>query len=331
MDHVLFWVVTIGFHIYTAAYLVGLAGWWHLLLEVVLRNGLLALIIYANLEYLIPVYAYHKKFYSYLAGILVCFLFYVLVKNTHDVFLTVYTGKTALPFWQYSFYNFSIALFYMAFSLALQLSKEWYFQRERLRMMEVEKLHTELEYLKAQINPHFLFNSLNTIFFQIEKTNMTARETLSKFSDMLRYQLYECNGDLISVEREIQYLRNYVDLQRLRKDDKYSIDLKATGTWNDAQVAPLMLMPLVENAFKYVSHFPGGDNRVSIQITGDLRELAVQVVNTKDTRVAPRTAGGIGLRNLRRRLELQYPGRHTLEIDDGKTVFDVRLTLQLGL
>ena len=153
--------------------------------------------------------------------------------SPHDVFLTVYTGTAPLPFWKYSFYNFSIALFYVTFSLALHLSKEWYFQRERLRLMEIEKLNTELEYLKAQINPHFLFNSLNTIFFQIEKTNIEARDTLSKFSDMLRYQLYECNGHAIAVDREIQYLRNYVDLQRLRKDERYSIEFTTSGAWSE--------------------------------------------------------------------------------------------------
>lgn len=327
----LFWIVTIGFHIYTAAYLVGLAGWWHLLLEVVLRNGLLALIIYANLDYLIPTYADQRKFPAYGLGLLICFLFYIIVKNTHDVFLTVYTGREALPFWKYSFYNFSIALFYVTFSLALHLSKEWYFQRERLRLMEIDKLNTELEYLKAQINPHFLFNSLNTIFFQIEKTNAQARETLSKFSDMLRYQLYECNGHAIAVDREIQYVRNYVDLQRLRKDERYAIAFTTAGKWSEAQIAPLLLMPLIENAFKHVSHFPSGGNKVDIHISGNQQELLVQVSNTKEQRSAEHGSGGIGLKNLRRRLELQYPGKHRFEIENGKSSFEARLTLQIGL
>ena len=233
VDHVLFWVITVGFHVYTKFYLLEVAGWWHFLFEVVIRNSLLAGIIYANFDYLVPVFAQQKKWATYALGLLACFAFYVLIKNTHDVFLTVYTGKGALPFWRYSFYNFSIALFYLSFSLALQLSKEWYFQRLRLRQLEIENLNTELEYLKAQINPHFLFNSLNTIFFQIDKTNLAARETLTKFSDMLRYQLYECNGREILVEREIQYLRNYIDLQRLRKDEKYQIEFTASGKWDE--------------------------------------------------------------------------------------------------
>lgn len=337
LDQVAFWVITVGFHIYTATYLVGLAGWWHLLLEIIIRNGLLAIVIYANLDYLVPTYAQHKKFSAYAVGLIACFVFYVLVKNTHDVFLTVYTGREALTFWKYSFYNFSIALFYVTFSMALHLSKEWYFQRERLQRMEIEKLNTELEYLKAQINPHFLFNSLNTVFVQIDQSNARARETLTKFSDMLRYQLYECNSHEILLDQEIRYLKNYIDLQRLRKDKKYKIDFTTSGDWRDTMIAPLLLMPLVENAFKYVSHFPEGNNRVEVSIScqriqseGALesreRELIVRVVNSKETRVAGATdVGGIGLKNLRRRLELQYPGKHRLEIENGKSEFDVQL------
>jgi two-component system LytT family sensor kinase len=327
-DHVIFWVVTIGFHIYTKAYLVEFVGWGQFLIEIFVRNALLALIIYANFEYLIPVYAQQKKFFRYALGLVICFSFYVLVKNTHDYYLTAFTGKAVLPFWRYSFYNFSIALFYMAFSLALYLSKEWYFQRERLRQLEVEKLNTELEYLKSQINPHFLFNSLNTIFFQIDKTNNDARSTLTKFSDMLRFQLYECNGHAMVLEREIHYLRNYVDLQRLRRDEKYKIEFTTRGDSREFTVAPLLLMPLVENAFKYLSHFPEGDNRVSIHIHNDDQSLEAIVKNTKETRIEKKEAGGIGLRNLRRRLELQYPGRHELEISDGKTEYEVILRIK---
>jgi len=217
----------------------------------------------------------------------------------------------------------------MAFSLALNLSKEWYFQREHLRQLEVEKLNTELEYLKSQINPHFLFNSLNTIFFQIDKTNLEARNTLTKFSDMLRFQLYECNGHEMVLEREILYLKNYVDLQRLRRDDKYNIEFRTSGDSREFTLAPLLLMPLVENAFKYLSHFPEGNNNLSIHIHNDERSLEVKVKNTKEIRMAGRRdAGGIGLKNLRRRLELQYAGRHEFEINDSKTEFEVILRIK---
>jgi two-component system LytT family sensor kinase len=328
LDHVLFWVVTIGFHIYTRMGLIEIAGWWQFLLEIIIRNSLLAIIIYAHFEYLIPEFIQQKKYLAYVGGLILCFGFYIIVKNTHDAYLTVFTAKPALPFWKYSFYNFSIALFYMAFALALHLSKEWFFQRDRLRQMEVEKLNTELEYLKSQINPHFLFNSLNTIFFQIDKTNQHARDTLTKFSDMLRFQLYECNGHNITLEREVAYLRNYVDLQRLRRDERYAIEFVTEGDLTDRTLAPLLFIPLVENAFKHISHHAGGGNKVKISIASKTDDIQLTVANTKlDKEPVPGQVGGIGIKNLKRRLELQYPDRHLLEIDNSKKEFVVRLTL----
>jgi sensor histidine kinase YesM len=328
LDHILFWSVTIGFHIYTRWHLIEDAGWWPFLLEIIIRNSLLALVIYANSEYLIPEFIHHKKYIAYAAGLVLCFGFYVLLKNTHDVYLTVFTTQSPKPFWQYSFYNFSIALFYMSFALALQLSKEWFYQRERLQQMEIEKLNTELEYLKSQINPHFLFNSLNTIFFQIDKANQQARETLTKFSDMLRFQLYECNGHLISLEREVSYLRNYVDLQRLRRDEKYQINFNVSGNLNNLYLAPLLFIPLVENAFKHVSHHKEGDNLIDIKVISDNGEIALTIRNTKDSRKQPESHGGIGMKNLLRRLELQYASRHVLEVEDLKNEFTVTLRLK---
>lgn len=328
LDHLLFWLITVGFHVYTRLYMIDSLGWGQFLLEIIIRNGLLAILIYANSLFLIPAYAQQRKFLAYFTGLLIAFGFYILLKNTHDVFLTVFTGQSALPFWRYSFYNFSIALFYVAFSLALQLSKEWYFQRDRLRQMEVDKLNTEIAYLKAQINPHFLFNSLNTIFFQIDRANAPARDTLTKFSDMLRFQLYECNGHAIEMEKEIAYLRNYVDLQRLRKDARYEIVFEVFGRTEGMQIAPLLLIPVIENAFKYVSHFAEGGNKVQISITGEPGVIELKVVNT--TQPVPdrsKTAGGIGLKNLYRRLELQYPGRHLLETKRGKNEFTVHLKI----
>jgi sensor histidine kinase YesM len=329
VDHILFWSVTIGFHIYTRIYLIEVAGWGQFLLEIFIRNSLLAVVIYANAAYLIPEFLSNRKYIPYGVGLVIAFSFYILLKNTHDSYLTVFTGKVPLSFWRYSFYNFSIALFYMAFALALQLSKEWFSQRERLQQLEIEKLNTELEYLKSQINPHFLFNSLNTIFFQIDKENKHARETLTKFSDMLRFQLYECNGHSIALEREVSYLRNYVDLQRLRRDEKYKIEFTTEGDLREFFIAPLLFMPLVENAFKHVSHHPQGDNRISILIRAEQTEVHIKVKNTKQEKVKnEEKVGGIGLKNLVRRLELQYPNRHVLELDESKKEFEIKLTLK---
>jgi sensor histidine kinase YesM len=331
LDHVIFWITTIVFHMFTRLHLIGKAGFGEFLLEIITRNGLLAIIIYVNLRLLIPRFAQQKKWLLYGILLLADFAFYVAVKNVHDVYLygNVIGDAGRSQFMSNSFYNFSIAIFYMAFSVALQLSREWYAQRELIRKIEVEKLNAELDYLKAQINPHFLFNSINTIYFQINKHNTTARETLSSFSDMLRYQLYECNGKEIAVEKEVTYLKNYIDLQRHRKDENYEISFSYSGM-EGFTIAPLLLIPFVENAFKHVSHKPSG-NEIKIDLTrsGDL--FRVCVVNTKDIQHRGNGEGqGIGLKNARRRLELLYRNRHSLTVHDEADSFEVVLELRLN-
>lgn len=315
----------------TRAHLIENAGVFHFLLDVIVRNGLLAIVVYVNIFFLIPKLAQQKHWGLYLIFIVLDMAFYVFAKNAHDMIL-----HDAIPnhteehyFFENSFYNLSIALFYMAFAVALQLSREWYQQREHIRRIEVEKLNTELDYLKAQINPHFLFNSINTIYFQIDKQNSTARETLSSFSEMLRYQLYECNGHDVDIEKEISYLKNYVDLQRHRKDDNYKI----TFDHKDVQgfrIAPLLLIPFVENAFKHVSHFSSG-NEINIRMHRENGSFIMSVSNTCDSaNQKPASGGGIGLKNASRRLELLYPSRYNLDIKTQPKLFEVSLELKLN-
>lgn len=329
-DHAIFWTATIGFHMFTKMDMIHEAGFDQFLLEIITRNGLLAILIYLNLLVLIPRYAQRKKFIAYTGLLIVALGLYALLKNSHDVYLNGYVlgdeGRRSLFYNTY--YNFSIAIFYLAFSIALQLSKAWYFQRELIRKMEVEKLSSELEYLKAQINPHFVFNSINTIYFQIDKQNIHARESLSAFSEMLRYQLYECNGNEIAIEKEIIYLKNYIALQRMRKDENYNIYFVAGEDLKGFTISPLLLIPFVENAFKHVSHYPH-KNEVRIRIGKHENNVELSVFNTKERKTIMNGHTGIGLKNVKRRLELLYKNRHKLVIDNRTDSYQVNLSLRI--
>lgn len=329
-DHVIFWTATVGFHMFTKRDMIDEAGFDQFLLEIIIRNGLLAILIYLNLLVLIPRYAQQKKVITYTGLLIVALGLYVLLKNIHDVYLNGYVlGDEARKSLFYNtYYNFSIAIFYLSFSIALQLSKAWYFQRELIRKMEVEKLSTELEYLKAQINPHFVFNSLNTIYFQIDKQNINARESLSAFSEMLRYQLYECNGHEIAIEKEIIYLKNYVELQRMRKDENYNISFIVEENLNGFTISPLLLIPFVENAFKHVSHYPD-NNEVRIQLGKHDNNVELSVFNTKERKTVNNGFAGIGLKNVKRRLELLYKNRHALVIEDKTDSYQVNLSIRI--
>lgn len=331
IDHALFWVATVGFHMFTRTDLISAAGAGHFIIETIIRNGLLALLIYLNLLVLIPRFAQKGYILRYTVLLIGALGMYVFIKGAHDVYLHGYVlgNKAQQAFFSNFYYNASIATFYLAFGVALHLSKAWYFQRERIRQMEIEKLNSELQYLKAQINPHFVFNSINTIYFQIDRKNETARQSLSSFSEMLRYQLYECNGDEISIEKEIEYLKNYVALQQMRKDENYRISFLEGEGLKGFVISPLLLIPFVENAFKHVSHFPGR-NEVRIRLERMEKNLLLSVFNTKENKVMNGTHAGIGLRNARRRLELLYSDRHELVIDDKPGSFEVSLSLRIN-
>jgi len=329
LDHIIFWGATVLFHMYTRFDLLSERGLDYFLVEIIVRNGLLAAVIYTNLNLLIPAFIKRQRVFAYFSLLALSLVAYALLKNAHDAFSSGGdTDAWRQHFFQNTFYNLSIAVFYVAFSIALELSREWYLQREIIRQIEVEKLHTELAYLKAQINPHFLFNSINTIYFQIDKENSVARKMLSSFSDMLRYQLYECNGVEIPVEKEVIYLKNYVELQRMRKDENYAIDFESSADLHSFNIAPLLLIPFVENAFKHVSHFKSG-NRISVSLGTNAGRFFMHVFNTRDDSSNQKNDHGIGLRNVARRLELTYNGRHNLEIMEQPDSFEVKLTLQL--
>jgi two-component system LytT family sensor kinase len=329
-DHVIFWIVTIAFHMFTRVGLIKTAGVEQFIPEIIIRNGLLAMLIYFNWLVLVPKFARRGKVSAYIISLLAAVIFYVLLKNAHDVYQNGYvTGDVnKTSFFYHSLYNFSIALFYLSFFIALQLSKEWYFQQEVIRQMELEKLSSELEYLKAQINPHFVFNSINTIYFQIDKENVAARESLSAFSEMLRYQLYECNGTEIPIEKEILYLKNYIGLQRMRKDEHYTISFSVGEHVKGFSICPLLIIPFVENAFKHVSHH-SDKNEIVIQLEKHDNRLQLSVFNTKENKSTVNGHRGIGLKNVQRRLELLYRDRHNLTINNEPDNFKVNLLLQV--
>jgi two-component system LytT family sensor kinase len=121
--------------------------------------------------------------------------------------------------------------------------------------LEKEKVHAELQSLKNQINPHFLFNALNTIYYKIDRSNISARDTLQRFSEMLRYQLYDCDKEMIGIDKELLFLQSYIELQKERLNGNYEVVYRGFDSVKEFQISPFLLLPLVENCFKYVSSY----------------------------------------------------------------------------
>ena len=212
---------------------------------------------------------------------------------------------------------------------AIKLMMDYGELQQKMAETAKEKAEAELNFLKSQINPHFLFNSLNSVYFLIDKTNAGARNALHKFSEMLRYQLYEMNGDKIPIEKEIKYLADYVDLQRLRNEDHYKVSFTCSPDVGKFSIEPLLLIPFVENSFKHLSHFKDRLNFIRIEMNHSDDEFYFMVENSKERDAKENDHAGIGLKNVKRRLALLYPERSQLSITDVDQRFKVELTIKI--
>jgi LytS/YehU family sensor histidine kinase len=228
---------------------------------------------------------------------------------------------------------FIINFIVITVSSAFQIIIDRFKMEEHLHEVESEKMKTELSFLRAQINPHFLFNVLNTIYFQIQKENSEARNSVEKLSEMLRYQLYECTTDMIDISRELAYIENYVAVQQLRMEAGTDLQLKLPGEIGSFKIAPLLILPLVENAFKHISNFKDpSQNKLYINIfTESGSWFVVNVVNTYNSLDNPDQilrSNGLGLKNLERRLALLYPGINSITRKRNGFTYETTLKIQ---
>ena len=214
-------------------------------------------------------------------------------------------------------------------SLGLKLLGQWRLAEERAKEIENEQLRTELSFLHAQINPHFLFNSLNTIYSLSLKKSDAAPNAIIKLSQLLRYVVDEASRESVPLSQEINYLNNYLELQKLRSAGNVIVRFTTTGTVETASIAPLLLLPFVENAFKY-GISASQDSIVEISLGVEAGIIHFNIKNLKFTSEDFETekySTGIGIPNVRRRLDLLYPGQYTLKIDDTNNFYQVQLTI----
>ena len=196
-------------------------------------------------------------------------------------------------------------------------------QKVLVEKIKNDQLLTELKFLKAQYHPHFLFNALNTIYFQMDEDVAAAKQSVEKFSELLRYQLYD-QQQTVPVNQEIRYLANFIQLQQTRSSEKLDLEVDFDEALNGQQVYPLLFLPLVENAFKYV----GGSYRLKIMACLQGEIIRLEVENSVPNQIPFKKEKGIGLENLQRRLELLYPDRHSLSVQKKENKFVAVLTLK---
>jgi two-component system, LytTR family, sensor kinase len=292
----------------------------------------LALLIYISNYLLIPQLLYKKK-YLLFGLIFIALIFcssiikmYLIGKILNNDQLLNFGANLKVRLYD----NVIPHFFLVTAGAAIKLVVDQIRLQKKIADMAKEKAEAELSFLKSQINPHFLFNSINSVYFLIDKNNADARQALHKFSDMLRYQLYEASGEKIPVEKEIDYLKDYVDLQKLRKDENYLVEFNCAPEVKGFFIEPLLLIPFVENAFKHISHKTNQANFVKVHLSrhNGLFEFAVE--NSKENGIKlTEKYGGIGLTNVKRRLQLLYPNQHELVIENKDNIYKINFKLKI--
>jgi LytS/YehU family sensor histidine kinase len=222
-----------------------------------------------------------------------------------------------------------VAIYPVTFvAVAIKLLKFWYANQQAQQVLTQEKLQAELRFLKTQIHPHFLFNTLNNLYALTLKRSNRAPEMVLKLSELINYMLYECTSDEVLLDKEIKFIRNYGDIEKMRYGDKLDIDIRVTGDAKDRPIAPLVLLPFVENCFKHGASEELQQSWVKVTIDVQPHVTIVKVENNKASENGLKKKEGIGIQNVKRRLDLLYPNRHELKIINGAETFLVILTIQ---
>lgn len=337
-SHILFWLAYISYFSFQYGYT--RSDYLITFVQQCLFLTVIVPAVYYNVYVLISKLLLEKKYRSFIIYFIPTWfvfvtLFRILTKYISPVLF--YSEQYQASVAQIAFYSplyimshtFSIysVVFLVAF---IKLVKRWYSEQQRNQMLTQEKLEAELKYLKAQINPHVLFNVLNNLYGLSLAGSKKTPEMILKLSSLLDFMLYECNPKFIPLNKEINMLKDYIDLEKLRFGDRLTVDFKVNGNISNVSIAPLLLFPIVENSFKHGAGQETENAWINISITTNTGSIIFIVKNSKadDNIDTGENKNGIGLKNIKRRLELLYKERFSLDIEDNKTYFFVKLVLQ---
>lgn len=293
------------------------------------------IVVYINLLYLFPQYLKKGQYWTYLLLLIGVALIFTPLKLVLKYFLFSKVGSIQddilTNLYAYFFSTFLVA----GLSTVGKIMVDWIVQNRKKTVTQNESMQSELRFLKSQINPHFLFNTLNSLYALTLKKDDKAPDIVIKLSEMMRYMLYECNEPRVPLSKEINYLKNYLDLERLRQRKGIDIQLKVNGNVSDQMIAPLMLIPFLENSFKHGVNANIKDGFVVATLNVEPRAVHFILENSKGSQMPSqlhgnRPSGGIGLVNVRRRLDLLYKGRYELNIRESPSTYAVHLDLELA-
>jgi LytS/YehU family sensor histidine kinase len=296
-----------------------------------IQLGFTLIIAYVNYFLFLPRFLAHKNVWRYLVEFIIPFILLIVGRIYLQRFLMADSPR--IEYYNSTMYVVQVSavtLFIVIFVAMLRFVVDWFELAARKKEMENEKLTAELNFLKAQINPHFLFNTLNNLYYLAYSKSENTTEVIAKLSQMMRYMIYDSNHPKVLLSKEIEYMQSYISLERLRLNNQIPIHFDIKGSAEKVWITPLIFITFLENAFKHGvnNNNPKAWVDISIQLNGS--ECIYTVKNSKVDGNGSHEKSGIGLQNVQRRLELSYPEQYQLTIENNPETYAVQLKLQLN-
>jgi two-component system LytT family sensor kinase len=327
--HIVFWFMYFIFLVWSDFYQ---SSFSHILLTSFIYLFIIAILVYTNIVLMVPSLLYKGRYAAYLAY----FIALVLAGGTSRYWVFTYflpsNELTQFPGLYVYFNWFFKTAFEVAAISSLKIIQDRLLTKENLQAVEKQRSEAELKFLKAQMSPHFLFNTLNNIYFLIRKDPSKASDSVLKLSEILRFRLYGTNDSKILLEGEIKYIKNYIELELLRYEDRLIVDFEVDGGEVPFLVEPFFFLDFVENAFKHNSILTetNGWIRIKFNITRSRVDFEIRnscEVPEEEEHQKPSKRVGIGMPNMRKRLQLLYPDKHGLKVEKNDQEFSVTLSI----
>jgi hypothetical protein len=307
--------------------------------RIFVRTAIYAIIFYISYAWLIPKLLFkEKKIQFFLTIIAIIIGLYFVNETVNRTFFvrkqfaersksTERIRREPRYPWRFDIYNyFFTTILITGFSVGLRMSGKYNENEKRRKELEKEKLSSELAFLKNQVSPHFFFNTLNNIYSLTEINAKEAQNAILQLSKLMRYLLYESEKGDTSLRSEIAFMKNYIDLMKLRLSEKVTLTYVFPEEFKDRSIPPLLFIPFIENAFKHGISYRE-KSFINIRLETDGNTLKFICINSDFSKKDDLTDSGIGLENARKRLALLFPGKHTLKIDENIQTFEVSLTI----
>lgn len=340
--HTIFWVLMLIAIFTNENFQYGDTIQWQLLSHFVFAFVIFALVSYYHLYYLIPNYFYKKKYFTYVlllllgaaVGCTLSLIFREFISCDSDIIPAGWEHKedTALGYFFHIF--FGQFMFILATTFFYVLEELIRLQGVTIKIKEVEsqKIASELQALKAQINPHFLFNTLNNIYSHSLDNSPQTPEMILKLSSLMSYILYDCHEEQVPISNELDFIKNYLELEKLRFEDTLEVNLSIMENSPGSTIAPLLLIPFIENAFKHGGCNSYGKSKRFVDVVIDIQKenIFFSCKNSVDSAAFTKSAikeSGIGIENVKKRLDLLYPNAYNLSIEQMEDIYTVKLII----